>query len=596
MEDSVQSDDRDQQLLRIADEMIDQLRVGQLVDSHALLAAYPQYYTQIKEMLATIELIANVSRSVVKVNDSDTHDRPCGVESGALGELGDFLLVREIGRGGMGVVYEAIQRSLSRRVALKILPFAAMLDPRHLIRFRNEAQAAAVLEHPHIVPVYGIGCERGVHYYAMRMIEGSTLGTIIDDLRHNAQQPSNGPSGRHKLLPRNESQKSVFADATANQRAFAPAETSIGAPASETTASAVAMISTDPSDTRSSSFFRAAATIGLHAAQGLQHAHNHGVVHRDIKPNNLMVDSAGSVWIADFGLAQLDADASLTLTGDVVGTIRYMSPEQARVCAGVVDHRSDIYSLGVTLYELLTQQPALRGNTRHELLTELGSSELPNPRLHNPFIPRELATIVLKASRREQLERYQSAAEFANDLQRFLEHKPIEAKPPTALDRLYKWCYRNRSLVFAFGCGLTLALVVLIVSILQLVHQRNLARSAAEREWKQAQAASSEERRASQNCRLALRAVNELLMQLSATKLKNVPGMEEIRASLTNRAIGILGQLDDIGQNPDAQVALELGKAYQLMGDLQVHGGERRTAIGSYTKSIDLCETTDKNG
>src|SRR5262249_6071443 len=221
--------------------------------------------------------------------------------------LGDFRLVREIGRGGMGVVYEAVQLSLGRRVALKVLPFAAALDARQLRRFKNEAQAAAHLHHPHIVPVYAVGSERGVHYYAMQFIDGQTLSAQIQELR----------------------QRQI--DKVARWQGDKVTE----GPGTLPSCHLVTL----------SEFFRTAARLGLQAAEALEHAHGVGVVHRDVKPANLLIDGPGNVWVTDFGLARLQSEPGLTMTGDLLGTLRYMSPEQALARPGGVDHRTDVYSL-----------------------------------------------------------------------------------------------------------------------------------------------------------------------------------------------------------------------------------------------------------
>ena len=208
--------------------------------------------------------------------------------------FGDFEIEEEIGRGGMGIVYRARQLSLKRTVALKVLPLAATLDPRRLQRFHNEAQAAASLHHTNIVPVYFVGSERGVHFYAMQLIDGQTLAAVIHDQRRSeSKEPVQEP----------------------------------GAEPTACTTPAAAFSTAKPG--RDAAYFRKVAELGVQAAEALDHAHQMGVVHRDIKPANLMLDGRGTLWVTDFGLAQLQTDAGLTLTGDLVGTLRYMSPEQA---------------------------------------------------------------------------------------------------------------------------------------------------------------------------------------------------------------------------------------------------------------------------
>ena len=249
------------------------------------------------------------------------------------GCLGDFRMLRELGRGGMGVVYEAEQISLCRKVALKVLPFAATLDPRQLQRFHNKARAAACLHHANIVPVHGVGCERGVHYYAMQLIEGQSLETLLQEMRRAQNQAAvPSPAVRQgKGEPQTNPTVPVAASAAAER---------------ETVREPRAPASTLPSPREGAPYFRRVAELMNQAAEALEHAHQSGVVHRDIKPGNLMLDGRGLLWVTDFGLAQFNSDARLTLTGDLVGTLRYMSPEQALAKRVIVDHRTDIYSLG----------------------------------------------------------------------------------------------------------------------------------------------------------------------------------------------------------------------------------------------------------
>src|SRR5262249_49241880 len=197
-----------------------------------------------------------------------------------------------------------------------VLPLAAALDERQLLRFHNEARAAASLHHEHIVPVHAVGSEGGVHYYAMQLIDGHTLADLVERLR---------------LDP------------------------GTGSPTDDT----VLLAGPTSAAVRSRTHVEAMARVGIAAALALEHAHALGIVHRDVKPANLMIDSQGKLWVTDFGLARMAGDTGLTLTGDRVGTLRYMSPEQAQALHNLVDHRTDVYSLGATLYELLTLRPAV---------------------------------------------------------------------------------------------------------------------------------------------------------------------------------------------------------------------------------------------
>src|SRR5438132_2810867 len=196
-----------------------------------------------------------------------------------------------------------------------------------------------------------------------------------------------------------------------------------------------------------SSFFRTVAQLGIQAADALEHAHRLGIVHRDIKPANLILDNEGKLWVTDFGLAMVQNNAELTLTGDMVGTLRYMSPEQASAQRGLIDQRTDIYSLGATLYELLTLHPAFAESDRHQLIAQIATSEPRPPRRLDPAIPHDLETIVLKALGKSPQDRYATAEEMAEDLKRFLADQPIRARRPSLRDRAVKWCRRHKALV-----------------------------------------------------------------------------------------------------------------------------------------------------
>jgi serine/threonine protein kinase/tetratricopeptide (TPR) repeat protein len=353
--------------------------------------------------------------------------------------LGDFRLIREIGRGGMGIVYEAEQLSLARRVALKVLPSGAALDPRRCERFQVEAQAAAVLHHDHIVPVYGVGSDQGAHYFAMQLIDGPSLTQVIGDLKAETSPET----GDKAPLPEGEKPKA--------------AETERPAPPRSSIHSSLARARC-----------RETARLGIQAALALEHAHQLGVIHRDIKPSNLLIDGRGKLWVADFGLARLPKeDHDLTQTGDLVGTIRYMSPEQVRAERGGVDCSTDIYSLGVTLYELTTLRPVFTAPDRQELLRSILHDE-PRPlRKVNPTIPRDLETIILKAIEKEPSARYASALALADDLKHFLADEPVRARRPGPVDRTVKWIRRHKAAVVISTSALIVTLAATAVLLWQ---------------------------------------------------------------------------------------------------------------------------------
>ena len=383
-------------------------------------------------------------RSVGQVNSSpgssDNAPTTNGGSHPLAGVLGDYRIIREIGRGGMGVVYEAQQLSLDRRVALKILPFAGMLDQRQLQRFKNEAQAAAGLHHPHIVPVYFVGCEKAVHFYAMQYIEGQTLARVIDELKelqtsHDGQvrQPVREPADSALSCP-----AEVAPDRTRSHVGESRCLTAVTVPksqitATDTTDQTQALLSTHGA-IRNRGFFRSVARLGIQAAQALEYAHQSGVIHRDIKPSNLLIDLDGNLWISDFGLAQTRAGPDITMTGDVLGTLRYMSPEQAEGNRRILDHHTDIYSLGVTLYETLSLHPPFDADDRHQLIHQIIDGDHRPLRRVNSAIPQDLETIVLKAMATEPETRYATAQELADDLQRFIDDKPIQAHRPNCAE------------------------------------------------------------------------------------------------------------------------------------------------------------------
>ena len=390
---------------QVADEFTQRLNRGERPSVEEYAKKHPEIADVLREVLPALGLLRWADMEAASADGDPNLATP----------LGDFRLVREIGRGGMGVVYEAQQLSLNRKVAVKVLPFAAALDPRRLQRFKKEALAAASLHHEHIVPVYFVGCERGVHFYAMQFIEGRSLAAIIAELRRVASQE---PADLQRTVP----------------YAFP-----VGAPpGGGADTSPQGALATEGS-TRSPEYFYSVARLGLEAAKGLEHAHQEVVWHRDIKPANLLVDSRGSLWIADFGLAQMRSDTQLTLSGELVGTIRYMSPEQALANRVPVDQRTDVYSLGATLYELLTLEPVFDGNDRQELLRQIAFDDPRPPRRLNGHVPRDLEIIVLKALAKAPTHRYGSAKELAEDLHRFLNDQPIKARP----ESLPRWLWRK---------------------------------------------------------------------------------------------------------------------------------------------------------
>lgn len=556
------TDSREKLVAEAVDEFLERTDRGERLEIEEFVQQYPTIAGLLRNVLPTVR--AMHTPDLVQVpNDGDIMSSEAG------GCLGDYQILREIGRGGMGIVYEAEQISLQRRVALKILPFAAALDPRRLERFKNEAQAAAKLHHSNIVPVYAVGCEGGVYYFAMQMIEGASLADMIARLKRLAEPTL----AKDERAPRASSEGGDVLDeylrATTDaavpsaEQERAPGQSHSGgslretaAMNCETRASTEAVLSTVGTK-NDATHYRAVARLGIQAAEALEHAHTMDVVHRDIKPANLIVDAHGNLWVMDFGLARLQSDTSLTMTGDVVGTYLYMSPEQALGRNSIVDHRTDIYSLGATLYELLTLRPVCDGNTREDVLDFLSSRDPMSPRRINRTIPTDLETIVLKALAKEPESRYATAREMADDLRSFLDSRPISATRPTAMERATKWSRRHRTLVASAVVVLALAVVALTVSNVLIARERAKTHKAYEQVAdKQAATANALAEEAKQRA-LAEKSLHkardmlDFVVEVSVVDLADIEEAEAPRAKLLQASLDYFDDfIEQAGDNP----------------------------------------------
>jgi serine/threonine protein kinase/WD40 repeat protein len=430
-------------------------------------------------------------------------------------QLGDYRILREVGRGGMGVVYEAEQESLGRRVALKVLPAEVAGDVTCLKRFCREARSAARLHHTNIVPVHDVGAHDGLHYYAMQFIQGQSLDEVLTELRRLRQSPAEPPA--------TDLTRSLADHLLTGQ--FDGADVAEGTPAVEMPSVAASATRADCSDFSTSSdfqYYRSLARLGLQVAEALAYAHGQGVLHRDIKPSNLLLDQHGTVWVTDFGLAQDEGEA-LTRTGNVVGTLRYMPPERLD---GVSDGRGDVYSLGLTLYELLALRPAFDESDQARLMRRVVQEEPPRPRWYDRRVPRDLETIVLKAMAKEPGRRYQTAEEMATDLRHFLADEPIRARRSSWPERLLRLGRRNPVVA-----GLSAAVVVLVAVSLVVLAIVGLVEQARVKAVVSQQRAEGAEREA-----LAAKAENKVREHLArAAALR--------RSSQVGQRFGSLAQL-----------------------------------------------------
>ena len=576
------------------------IHAGQKPNRHEFLARHAAIAGPLAKCLDGLEFVNSVAPELSGFGADGIGSAAEEVQPS--GPLGDYQIVREVGRGGMGVVYEAVQISLGRRVALKVLPFAATLDAKQLQRFKNEAQAAAHLHHQNIVPVYAVGCERGVHYYAMQFIEGQTLAGVISDLRKHAGLDAMDSAALRKPAA---SEGAVDPKQTAVYPVLPlPSESRAGAASTQVAAT----LSTERS-TKSPAFFRTVARLGVQVAEALEHAHQLGVIHRDIKPANLLVDVRGNLWITDFGLAQCQSQVGLTMTGDLLGTLRYMSPEQALGQRAAVDARADFYSLVITLYELLTLQPAYDGRNREELLRQIAFEEPRLPRRLNGVVPTELETIVFKAIAKNPDERYPAARELVDDLERFLNDVPIRARRPTVVQRVGKWARRHRGVVWSAAVVLAVAVVALTAgtvliwqakerteaALAQAREQERVAQengAQAETRQRQAEAAyvaeTIQRKQAEANARLAWQTFpDELFTQALQVWGAGRPELAEARRKALLNALRFYETFArENRHNPALRV--ETAKAFCRIGDIRSRFEQHWEAEEAYQQAMDI--------
>lgn len=486
---------------------------------------YPDIADELKQCLAGLVLVENGFGRERPADVPNSIPIPMSFDADIPAALGDFRIVRELGRGGMGIVYEALQLSLGRRVALKVLSFAGGLDTIRLQRFRNEAQAAAQLHHTHIVPVYAVGVDRGVHYYAMQLIDGRSLAQVIDSARLAKQTKTTKEQKSSDTKSNSSTLETKNLDATQSIN----------------------------SRSGRNRYFKNAARMMVQAASALAHAHLYGVVHRDIKPANLMLDPIGNIWITDFGLAQIQSDSNLTRSGDMLGTLRYMSPEQSSGGKTPMDHRTDIYSLGITFYELLTLRPAISGTGYQEIVNQIADEDPISPRGIDPSIPFELEIIMRKAIAKNPVDRYETAELMAEDLQRWLDDKPILARPPTVLQRFAKWRRRHSSLVAVAMIFATLAALGLVVTTIVVFSEQLKTAKALEKEKQQRAIAEI-------SFQQARRAV-DTFSELSETELANRPDLKALRREFLQASLDFYQNFIELrGDEPSLQNELSAGK------------------------------------
>ena len=388
---------------RILADYLHAVEAGQSPDRGALLAQHPDLAGELGEFFRNhdaVERIAKPIREEPALPETLDGFRSAEEETDIVVApmvryFGDYELLGEIARGGMGVVFKARQVSLNRVVALKMILRGELATPADVLRFRAEAEAAGRLDHPGVVPIYEVGEHQGQHYFSMKLIDGGSLAQLMPELRKDA---------------------------------------------------------------------KAVARLMASTARAVHHAHQHGVLHRDLKPANILVDAKCEPHVTDFGLAKrVEGDSNITQSGVIVGTPSYMAPEQATGKKGLTT-AADVYSLGAILYELLTGKPPFKGETPLETLMQVMEREPAKPRTLNPRADRELETIAMKCLEKEPTRRYASVEALADDLERWITGRPIQARPTTPVERVVKWAKRQPLLAGAAGVAASAAIGLLILS------------------------------------------------------------------------------------------------------------------------------------
>lgn len=525
------------------------LRQGESPTVDEYVTRFPDLAEEIKELLPTIADLEHVKSRQERVTGGLASLGPLKIE-----QLGDFQLIREIGRGGMGIVFEAKQESLARTVAIKLLPRQPWQDAKQLEQFKQEAQVAAGLHHTNIVQIYGVGEDEGYHYYAMQLVEGKGLDRLIQWLASLSTNTTDSGSDQIGSLCR-----PLFGS---------------------------------PRDVRTytQTYWHGVARVGLQVAEALAYAHDQGIIHRDIKPANLLVDRQGVLWITDFGLAHVAQAAGVTQPGSLAGTLRYLAPEQFQ---GQVDAQSDIYALGVTLYELLTLTPAYEASDHTSLIRSITQSEPLRPRQIKSSIPKDLEIIVLKAMMRDPQHRYGAAQDLADDLRNYLQGLPIKARRLAVGERLWLWAKRNPAVAALTVTVMVCLMAVGVIGWAGYYHTQQ----ALQRESQQLRQTRIEYERAEANLNLALKAFEGVFSHMapSATSASSVQGEEApvFESMVSARDVAILQNLlgfyqQFAAQNQDAShLQKDIARASYRIG--QIHN-----RLGQFQKAHAACQLAQR--
>jgi serine/threonine protein kinase len=552
----MKSDDPDRlELLdRLADEFMDRYRRGERPSPDEFARRHPELAEDIRQLFPALAMV----------------EQPLQELAGAapVGQVAGYQLLRELGRGGMGVVYEAEQLSLGRRVALKVLRLDTVREPRAVLRFRREAQAAARLHHTNIVPVFEVGQDGDTAFYAMQLIDGHGLDRVIEELRR--QPPATG--AEPTTIPGPGAAELAHSLRTGS---FHRTPTPDLDPATPDAALPPAALPFSPASSAvaAGAFYHEVARMGEQVASALAYAHARGVVHRDVKPSNLLLDAAGVVWVADFGLAKADDSDNLTHTGDLVGTLRYVAPERFE---GRTGPAADVYALGLTLYELLTLRPAFGARDRLELIEQIKNQEPPRPRSLRPAIPRDLETVVLKAMSKDPQRRYPSAQALADDLRRWRAGEPVLARPVGPMGRAWRWARRYPAVAGLLALVLLVLAAGTAVSLLFALEARRQAADARLKETAEAQAR-----------RRTRAALDEMSSQLIEDWLTRRGPLEPAQRAFLDKALEHYEAFAAESGNSE-EVRAGVADAYLRVGKIRQKLGQNAKAEEAYRRAQEV--------
>lgn len=659
----------------LVEQYADILRQGTAITVDEFVAKHAEHAAELRKILLVVDLVERAALQSASADAVASATDFSNFEKSIPKSFGDFEIIRELGRGGMGIVYVAKQRSLKRLVALKVLPSSGPHVIKNRQRFQREAESAASLHHTNIVPVFGIGEQDGILFYAMQLIDGVPLNHVLEVLlkqkkqSHSAKITSILRSKSQHLSPMEAAAKLFNAEVNAGQDLVFQSQTgtedvtqrldltvassklptdhartaptvnfgqnsldNAGQPGEhrlavsyhtdeldfEADTSTKSSVDTNVSPSEStmelnSAYFGNVARIMASAANALQYAHQQGILHRDIKPGNLLLDRDATLWITDFGLARPTDIANVTQTGEIVGTLRYMAPEQFQ---GEADQRTDVYSLGLTLFEMLTLKPAVE--FQHGKLVYCNSSggEQQPSFGKKSRVPRDLQTICLKACAHNAAYRYQHARDLEEDLRRYLEDRPILARRITPWERLIRWSRRNPALA---GLMVLSASLLIMIVILQAISnqekQQNIAKiqaeyDRAEENVKLKSEALEESRiakqRAEKNLLLAMEAFDQVVTNVSSrglamNSITELDGESELisfaDAELNSADVQLLDTLltffDRFAQENGTNLKLQSAIASRRVGDIQFQLGRLDEADKAYRKAVEYYEAAN---